>query len=235
MTEFQGRFPVFHAVRHVAASAATTALLVVMAAGCASNASKASSTVSDTDFGRLSATQIQPVEDARAELERARDELGRAQRKAVDDQHEGALARSDQGAAAADVSRATANTAIGKDSNEPAQIQQARDDTRDALHSQDVAAARLAYSKKLEASQAARIRAAERKVDLMTEKVNLAKLQSLDDAAVPAAQKYDRATAMERVVSAQRAYDSAEATAGAALGETTTAKQHWKALADKQM
>ena len=76
--------------------------------------------------------------------------------------------------------------------------------------------------------------AAERKVDLMTEKVNLAKLQSREEAAVPAAGKYDQATTMERVVNA-RAYDRALATAAATSGETTTAKQHWQKLDRKQM
>jgi hypothetical protein len=84
-------------------------------------------------------------------------------------------------------------------------------------------------------SQAAQVTAAERKVDLMTEKVNLAKLQSLDDAAIPAAGKYDRATAMERVVNAQRAYDRATATAATTSGESTTVKEHWQKLDQKQM
>ena len=108
-------------------------------------------------------------------------------------------------------------------------MQQARDDARTARQGKVTADARLAYSQKLAASQAAQVTAAERKVDLMKEKVNLAKLQSLDDAAVPAAGKYDRATAMERVVEAQRAYDCQTATAATALGETATARSQWQA------
>jgi hypothetical protein len=149
----------------------------------------------------------------------------------VNDQHEGALARSDQVTAAADLSRASAEQKIGQDSNEPGQLRQARDDTSAAQQGKVVADARLAYSQKLSASQAAQVTAAERKVDLMTEKVNLAKLHALEEAAVPAAGKYDRAAALDRVVNDRRANDSATATASKADGDTIAARQHWQALA----
>jgi hypothetical protein len=203
-------------------------VLLAIATGCASNA--ASSTVSESDYARLGVHETKLVDDARAQLALARDELGRAKLNVVNDQHEGELARSDQATASADVSRAVAESKIGKDSNEPGQIPQARDATKTARQGKEAADARLEYSKKLATSQAAQVTAAERKVDLMTEKVNLAKLQSLDDAAIPAAGKYDRATAMERVVNAQRAYDSATASAGTASRETTAAKERWQTL-----
>ncbi len=228
MTKFPSRSVGSRMPGHAATIIAAVALLLAIAAGCASNA--ASSTVSDSDFGRLTASQTKPVDDARSQLALARDELGRAKLSVVNDQHEGELARSDQASASADMSRAAAESKIGKDSNEPGQMKQARDDTKSAQQGKELADARLAYSKKLATSQAAHVTAAERKVDLMTEKVNLAKLQSLDDAAVPAAGKYDRATAMQRVVDAQRAYDSALATAASASRETTTAKERWQEL-----
>ena len=207
------------------------ALLLAITAGCAG--STASSTVSEADFARLDTSQTRRVDEARSQLALAQDELGRAKLNVVTDQHEGELARSDQATASAGASRAAAETKIGKDSNEPGQMQQARDDTKTAQQCKEVADARLAYSKKLATSQAAQVTAAERKVDLMTEKVNLAKLQALDDAAVPAAGKYDHATAMQRVVDAQRAYDGATTTAAKASGEATTAKEHWQELAQK--
>jgi hypothetical protein len=207
------------------------ALLLTISVGCAT---ATSSTVSDADYARLDTSQTGRVDDARAQLALARDELGRAKLNVVTDQHEGELARSDQASASADVSRADAQSKIGKDSNEPGQMQQARDDTKAAQQCKEVADARLAYSKKLAHSQAARVTAAERKVDLMTEKVNLAKLESLQDAGIPAAGKYDSATAMQRVVDAQRAYDRATATAGTTSQETTTAKEHWQELDQNQ-
>ncbi len=137
--------------------------------------------------------------------------------------------------ASAEVSRADAEGKIGKDSNEPGQMQLARDDARTAQRGKKAADAHVQYSKRLASSQAAQVTAAERKVDLMTEKLNVAKLQALDDAAVPAGGKYDHAGAMRRVVDAQRAYDSATAAADAAVRETTTAKQQWQELDEKRM
>jgi hypothetical protein len=211
---------------------ATGAVLLAIATGCAGNAApKKAFAVSDADYGRLAAGQTTPVDEARAQLALASDELGRAKLAVVNLQHEGDLARSDQASASADASRAAAQTKIGKDSNEPGQIQQARDDTKAAQQNKAVADARVAYSKKLVDSQSAQIVAAERKVDLMTEKVNVAKLQALDDAAIPAAGKYDRATAMQRVAEAQRAYDGARSKAAAEAHETANAKARWQQLA----
>ncbi len=209
--------------------------MLLALAGCATTAStgsaRGSSTVSDSDFARVGASDVGPANDARSDLALARDELGRDKLSLVNDRHEGALARSDQGTASADMSRAAAESDIGKDSNEPAQMQQARDDTEDARQGKEVADARLAYSKRLATARAAQVTASERKVDLMAEKLNLAKLQSLEDAGVPAAGKYDRPAVMERVVVAQRAYDRATVTATSASRESTTAREHWQDLA----
>jgi hypothetical protein len=206
---------------------------LAIATGCAGSSTAKKglpSTVSDSDYGRLAAGQTRPVDEARAQLALAQDELGRARLSVVNDQHMGELARSDQAVASAEASRAVAETKAGQESNEPAQMQQARESTQAAQTSQQVADARLAYSKKLSTAQAAHVTALERKVELMTEKVNVAKLQSLDNAAVAAAGKYDRAQAMQRVVDAQRAFDGATASAAAAAAEATTAKEHWRAL-----
>jgi hypothetical protein len=217
-------------------SRAAAGILLAVAAGCATTAAPnargtGASTVSDSDFARLGEDQVQPVTDARADLARARDELGRAKLSVVNDQHEGELARSDQGAARAEASRAAAETSMGTDSNEPDQVQQALDDTETARQGQDVADARLAYSKKLATAQAAQVTASERKVDLMVEKVNLAKLRSLEEAAVPAAGKYDRASMMKRVVDAERAYDRATVTADSAFSGSAAARERWQELA----
>jgi hypothetical protein len=206
---------------------------LAIATGCAGNSASSKappSIVSDSDYGRLAAGQTRLVDDARAQLALAQDELGRAKLSVVNDQHMGDLARSDQAVASAEASRAAAQTRIGKESNEPAEMQLARDATQAAQTSQQVADARLAYSQQLATSQAAQVTAMERKVDLMTEKVNVAKLQALDDAAVPAAGKYDRAAALQRVVDAQHAFDSASANAASSASETTIAKEHWRKL-----
>jgi hypothetical protein len=223
---------------HASSPFAAVGMPLALVAGCAnttasSGSSRASSTVSDSDFARLAASEVGPTDEARSDLALARDELGRDKLSLVNDRHEGALARSDQGAASADMSRAAAESDIGKDSNEPAQMQQARDDTEVARQDNEVADARLAYSKGLATAQVAQVTASERKVDLMSEKLNLAKLQSLEEAAVPAAGRYDRSALMERVVVAQRAYDRATAIATTASRESTTARKHWQDLAQR--
>jgi hypothetical protein len=66
--------------------------------------------------------------------------------------------------------------------------------------------------------------AAERLVALRLEALDLAKLDSLVDAGIPAAGKYDRVAAANRVNAAQRAYDDASDSAASAAGETAAAK-----------
>ena len=197
-----------------AASAAAFTLLVASLSGCVTSATATrASTVSDADFARLAASQTEDVDEARAQLAAAHDELGRARLGVVNGQHEGDFARSDQATASAEQSRAATETKVGQDSNEPTQLRQARDDTRAAQRGKDAADARLAYSKKLDVSLAAQVTAAERKVELMAAKVNLAKLQALEHAEIPAAGKYDRAAAEKGVAEAQRAHATAVAAA----------------------
>jgi hypothetical protein len=193
------------------------ALLVVALSGCfTSSAATRPSMVSEADFARLAAGQTEDVDQARAQLAAASDELGRAKLGALNGAHEGAFARSDQASASAEQGRAATETKVGQDSNEPDQVQLARDDTRAAKRSKEAADARLAYSKKLEVSLKAQVTAAERKVDLMTARVNLAKLQALERAGVPAAGKYDRDAAQAAVAQAERAHAAAVATANEA-------------------
>ena len=238
MTRFSSRSAPSPCLGRTGTSIAAIGMLLALSAGCAtttaSTRSGSPSTVSDSDFARLAANEVGPADDARSELALARDELGRDKLSLVNDQHEGDLARSDQGSAKADMSRAAAERGIGQDSNEPAQKQQARDDTEAAQQGKEVADARLAYSKRLATAQAAQVTASERKVDLMTEKLNLAKLQSLEEASIPAAGKYDRPALMERVEVAQRAYDQATVIAATTSRESTTSKEHWQDLAQQR-
>lgn len=213
---------------HARARSIGLALLVVTIAGCATPAPRPPSVVSESDFARLPEDRMQRVDVARQRLADASDELGRAKLGVVNDQHEGALARSDQVAAQAELGRAAAETGVGKDSNEPGQKRLAQDDTREAKAGKAVADAHLAYAGKLATSRAAAVTAAERKVELRSEEVNLAKLQSLEEAGIPAAGKYDRVATLERVGKAQKAFDAATAAAARADAETATARGLWQ-------
>jgi hypothetical protein len=218
-------------LKSAGARSAGLALLVATIAGCATPAPRPPSVVSESDFARLPDDRTQRVDVARQQMADARDELGRAKLGVVNDQHEGALARSDQAAAQAELGRAAAETGVGKDSNEPGQKRQAADDTRDAKASKAVADAHLAYAGKLAASRAAAVAAAERKVELRSEEVNLAKLQSLEESGIPAAGKYDRVAALERVSKAQKAFDTATAATARAEAETAAALRLWQPTA----
>ncbi len=221
--------PRFNRTGQQLAVAIRTAPLLFLVAGltaCAttSKTARTPSVVSESDYARVPAGQTQRVDEARAQLAAASDALGRAKLRSVDDQHEGTFARADQAVAKADRSRAAAETRAGQESNDPGMMQQAREDTRAAQQDTLSADARLAYSKKLATSRAAQVAAAERLVELRTEALNLAKLDTLIDAGAPAAGKYDRIAAVGRVTAAQRAYDDASASAASAAAETAAAK-----------
>jgi hypothetical protein len=210
--------------RRLGAPAAGLTLLLGAVAGCAGPiASRTPALVSEADYARVPDHQGQRVAAARLELAAARDALGRAKLNFINDENEGDLARADQVAAKADLSRAATETKAGKASNEPVLKQQALDDTAAAQVDKREADTRLAYSKKLDVSRTAQVAAAEHRVTLMVERVNLAKLLAMEEAGVPAAAKYDRKAALERVAEAQRAADAAQAKAAQAAGETAAA------------
>jgi hypothetical protein len=204
-----------------------TALLLLLIAGliaCVTAAPpRTPNLISDSDYARVPADKTQRVDEARLQLSAARDVLGHARLSSVDDRQEGTFARADQAEAKADRSRAAAETRAGRESNDPGKVQQARDHTLAARQDTLSADARLAYSKKLATFRAAQVAAAERLVTLKTEALNLAKLESLVDAGVPAAGKYDLLAVVDRVTVAQRAYDDASSSASSAAQETAAA------------
>jgi hypothetical protein len=205
--------------------------LLAATAACMSGQGQSRSVpVSEADYGRVGAGQSRVVEDARQQRAAAQDELGRAKLRMMDDRHEGELAKSGQAAATAERSHAAAEGKIGTDSLEPGQVERARSDTKFAELQTAVADAHLRYAEKLKSSREAGVTAAERKVSLMDERVNAAKLQAMDEAGVPAAAKYDRAAAMEKVVQAQRRYDQARSTASEAEQQAAAAREHWQDL-----
>ncbi len=212
--------------RRLGAPAAGLSLLLGAVAGCAGPiASRTPTLVSESDYARVPDDRGQRVAAARLELAAARDALGRAKLNFINDENEGDLARSDQAAAKADLKRAASETKAGKASNEPALKQRALDDTAAAQLDKREADTRLAYARKLEVSRTAQVAAAEHKVTLRVEQVNLAKLLAMEEAGVPAAARYDRKAALERVAETQRAFDAAQALAARAARETAAAKE----------
>jgi hypothetical protein len=204
-------------------------MLLATAAACMSSRGQSGSApVSDADYGRVGEGRNRGVDEARQQAAIARDELGRAKLSLMDDRHEGELARSDQASAAAERSHAEAEGKIGKDSMEPGQLERARSDVRSAEARKAAADAHAQYAAKLTSSRQALVAAAESKVSLMDEKVNVAKLQALEDAGVPAAARYEHAGALEKVVQAQRRYEEARAKATESDRQAIAAREQWE-------
>lgn len=205
--------------------------LALLAGACAGGrAEHGMDTVSDSDYGRLQPGQTQGVEDARQAEMQARDELSRAKLRLTDTQHEDELAKADQTAADSDKKRAEAETKIGADSNDPGQKARAQELTETAELHRRAADAHLSYAKKLIDSRKAAVDAAQKRLEVATAQVNLAKLKALQAAQIPAAGKYDMAAMTNRVTSAQRDYDSSVHKAQTLEAESTSAEQTWKDL-----
>jgi hypothetical protein len=209
------------------------AVAVVSLAACGGSRKQQASrpvTVSDSDYGRLTAAQTAPVDQARTELGQARDEAARAKLRQTDAAQATALAQADIGVAEAELQRADARMKMAQESADPTQLAQATEMTEAAKLRLATAQARLDYAQKIQAARAAEVAAAESAVALQEMRVEEAKLLALQQAQVPAATKYDPAQLNARVAEAQKQFDEASATSRAALTEATSAEQRWQQL-----
>ena len=208
----------------------------VVLAACAalacggSRAAKKPINVVDADYGRLQPGQTSLVDAARADLSRARDELARAKLRVSEAQNQDELAKSDLQAVAAAQTRADALAAAANASREPAALEQARAAKETADLRRRTADAHVDYARKLQASRAAAVTAAERRVDYESARVELAKLHSMQQAQIPAAIKYDAPRLEGQVAQARTDQDRADADARKAEAEVAASEQKWKAL-----
>lgn len=209
---------------------ATIAALALLAGACAGGRAERMDTVSDADYGRLQPGQTQAVDEARQQELQARDELARAKLRVTDTQHEDELAKADQTAAESDDKRAKAEAKIAADSNDPAQKQRAQELAETAQLHKKAADAHLDYAKKLIDARKAEVTAAQKRLDVTSAKVNLAKLQALQSAQIPAAGKYDVAATTNHVSRAQRDHDDAMQKAHALDAQVSSAQQTWQDL-----
>ncbi len=211
-----------------------TALALSAGACAGGRAEHGMATVSDADYGRLQPGQTQPVDEARQQVTQARDELARAQLRLTDTQHEDELAKADQTAADSDKKRAEAETKIATDSNDPEQKARAHELTETAELHRRAADAHMTYAKKLIDSRKAAVDAAQKRFEVETAKVNLAKEKALQAAQIPAAGKYDMVAMTNRVMNAQRDYDDSARKAQTLDAEASSAQQTWRDL-DQQL
>lgn len=208
------------------------ALLVtcmVALAGCAGGQKKPSQpvTVSDSDYGRLTADQTAMVDKARMDLGSARDEFARAKLRQTDASQAVSMAQADIGVADAELHRAAAQAKLAQESNDPAQLSQARAMADSAQLRKNAAQARLEFAQKLQEARASEVAAAEKQVAYQEMLVEQSKLHALNKAGVPAGAKYDAAQLEGRVAVARKEFDEAAANSRAKLQEASSAEQRW--------
>lgn len=185
-------------------------LALALAAGCATGGgARSGAAVSDADFGRLQAGQTGPVDQARLFEASAKDEQARAKLRLQQGQQEEQLAKADEQSAQAAASRADAEAKMANNSREPAQLEQARKLKEQAGAQQRAANAHADYAKKMLSARKAAVDAGDKQVALGEARVELARLQALQQANIPAAGKYDMAKFQARVDAAQKDFDAA--------------------------
>lgn len=166
--------------------ATTIVGIAFVVAGCASGPPA----VLDADYGRLKPDQTAAVDSARAELAKAHEELEAAKAKNAEARREEKLAEDDEEAAKRETERV----------KKLAEAAEAR--TR-------AAEARGEYAEKLGAARKAAEEAAQRRVDLADAKVELLKLQALEQAKLQPTKPYDEKAFYGRVAEAQKKLDEA--------------------------
>jgi hypothetical protein len=187
-------------------------------------------TVSDSDYGRLQAGQTQLVDAARADLARARDEFARAKLGETDATQEDELARADLMAAESAKLRADSLAKTAKESNAPADLEAARSMAETAQLRLQTASAHMTYAKAVQAQRAAEVRTAERRVAYENARVELAKLQALQQAGVPAAAKYPAAQLEGQVAQARQQLEQAEQESRGGEAQVMSARRSWDEL-----
>ncbi len=183
---------------------------VFLAAGCA----HAPPEVLDADYGRLKPDQTVAVDVARADLARAHEDLAAAKSKIAEASREEELAQTDLAAAKMETERVK-------------KLVEATEARRRA------ADARGEYAKALNAARKAAEEAAQRRVDLTGAKVELLKLQALEQAKVQASKPYDDKVFYRRVAESQKSFDDAQAEAKKLDEEALQGQRRWDDLMRK--
>jgi chromosome segregation ATPase len=173
------------------------------AAGCASGPP----TVLDADYGRLRPDQASSVDGARQELARAHQELAAAKAANGDAAKERQASDKERELAAKDLDRAEKRV--------------------------EAAAAREQYVKTLVEARKAAEDAAQRRIDLYDAKVELLKLQSLEQAKLQPSKAYDSKAFYGRVADAQKKLDDAQDGVKKLDRDASDGRRRWEDLARK--
>lgn len=205
------------------------ALVLVGPLACASTSgNKQADKVTEADMGRLPADEKGPLTEARRFAASAQDQRNEAALALEKANQEVQLAGADEAAAKALEEQAKAREGIASDSREPNALRQARMLRAQADGQREAAKARREYAEKLVEARKAGAEAANLRVNLANQRLELAKVQSLREAGVPAGSKYDLAAFQARVNDAQRKLDEAEGKARKSDEQAGTARAMWE-------
>jgi chromosome segregation ATPase len=187
--------------------ATTIVGIACIAAGCAHGPPE----VLEADYGRLKPDQTVAVDSARTELARAHEELAAARTKIAEARREEKLAETDRDAAKLEMERA-------KKLVETAEARQGAADARGD------------YAEKLAGAREAAEEAAQRRVELASAKVELLKLQALEQAKLQPSQTYDDKAFYGRVADLQKKLDDARAKVKQLEQEASDGQRRWDDL-----
>lgn len=183
--------------------AITILATALVAAGCASGPP----TVLDADYGRLRPDQAGAVDGARGELARAHEELAAAKAQRSEAERERLASEREQTSAKQDLDRAEKRM--------------------------QAAEARVEYAGTLVEARKAAEDAAQRRVELSGAKVELLKLQALEQAKMQPSKQYDSKAFYGRVADSQKKLDDAQENLKKLEQEASDGKRRWEDLARK--
>jgi chromosome segregation ATPase len=179
-------------------------------AGCASGPP----TVLDADYGRLTPEQTTAIDSVRTELASAQQELDAAKAKIAEATRERQLADGDRDAARAEKERVERLVEAAEARAEAAE-------------------ARREYADKLAEARKAAQEAAQRRVELAGAKVELLKLQALEQAKMKPTKAYDEKAFYGRVADAQKKLDESREQVRQAEQEASGAQRQFDELMRK--
>ncbi len=166
------------------------AITIVGIAFIAVSCGHSSPTILDADYGRLKPEQTAAVDAARQELARANEELAAAKSKAAEVRKEKRIAEDDGEAAKAESERV----------EKLVEAAEARARAADAHRE---------WAEKLIEAREAAADSAQKRVDLGAAKVELLKLQALEQAKLQPSKQYDQKEFYGRVAELQKKFDEA--------------------------
>ncbi|HEX9051515.1 MAG TPA: hypothetical protein VF841_13370 [Anaeromyxobacter sp.] len=175
----------------------------LVAAGCASGPP----TVMDADYGRLRPDQAAGVDSARTELSRAHDELAAASSQRGDAAREEKAARTERESAERDLDRAKKRV--------------------------EAAEARTDYAGTLVEARKAAEAAAQQRVDLLSAKIEVLKLEALEQAKLQPSKPYDSKAFYGRVSDAQKKLEDAQEKTKKLERDANDGKRRWEDLQRK--